>query len=103
VVANILEKIAFGEEGEIDLTEFEITENSPMVGKTLMELDLRKRFGITVVAIKRADGTLDLNIHGDTKVYGGDYLILLGKPSALRKALKRLERLQKGEISFSQK
>ncbi len=100
VVANILEKIAFGEEGEIDLTEFEITEGSPLEGKTLMELDLRRRFGITVVAVKRADGTLDLNIHGDTRVYAGDVLILLGKPSSLKGALKRLERVQKGEISL---
>jgi voltage-gated potassium channel len=100
VVANILEKIAFGEEGEIDLTEFEITEGSALEGKTLMELDLRRRFGITVVAVKRADGTLDLNLHGDTRVYAGDVLILLGKPSSLKKALKRLERIQNGELSF---
>lgn len=98
VVANILEKIAFGEESEIDLTEFEITEGSPLEGKTLMELDLRRRFGVTVVAIKRADGTLDLNIHGDTRIYAGDVLILLGKPSALEKAVAWLEKVQRGEV-----
>jgi len=98
VVANILEKIAFGEEGEIDLTEFEVVPGSPLEGKTLIELDLRRRFGVTVVAIKRADGTLDLNIHGETRIFGGDVLILLGKPSDLQRAVRWLEKVQKGEV-----
>ncbi len=94
VVANILEKIAFGEESEIDLAEFEITKGSPLAGKTLMELDLRRKFGVTVVAIRREDGTLDLNIHGGTVVNEGDVLILLGNPSKLERALKKLEKMQ---------
>jgi voltage-gated potassium channel len=103
VVANILEKIAFGEESEIDLTEVEILPNSPLVGKTLMELDLRRRFGVTVVAIKRADGALDLNIHGETRVFENDVLILLGKPSSLQKAAEWLQKVQKGQMSPEEK
>jgi len=99
VVANILEKIAFGEESEIDLAEFEVKESSPLEGKTLMELDLRRKFGVNVVAIKRADGRLDMNIHGGTEIYGGDVLILLGNPEKLQKALKKLEKLQEEGIS----
>ena len=98
VVANILEKIAFGEESEIDLAEFEVEEGSPLEGKTLMELDLRRRFGVTVVAIRRADGRLDINLHGETEIYGGDVLILLGKPENLDKALKWLEEVQEKKI-----
>ena len=97
VVANILEKIAFGEESEIDLSEFEILEGSPLEGKTLLDLDLRKRFGVTVVAIKHPDGSLDLNIHGGTTLHGGDVLILLGNPENLERALKWLEKTQNGE------
>jgi len=97
VVANILEKIAFGEESEIDLSEFEILKGSPLEGKTLLDLDLRKRFGVTVVAIKHPDGSLDLNIHGGTTLHGGDVLILLGNPENLERALKWLEKTQKGE------
>ncbi len=103
VVANILEKIAFGEESEIDLTEVEILPNSPLVGKTLMELDLRRRFGVTVVAIKRADGALDLNIHGETRVFENDVLILLGKPSSLQKAAEWLQKVQKGQMPLEDK
>ncbi len=99
VVANILEKIAFGEESEIDLSEFEILKGSPLEGKTLMELDLRKRFGVTVVAIKHPDGSLDLSIHGETVLYGGDVLILLGNPENLEKALNWLEKVQKGKAA----
>ena len=102
VVANILEKIAFGEESEIDLAEFEVKENSPLEGKTLMELDLRRRFGVNVVAIKHYDGSLDMNIHGETKIFGGDVLILLGKPDKLEKALSWLEKVQEGKASFKE-
>ncbi|MEO2152983.1 MAG: potassium channel protein [Aquificota bacterium] len=98
VIADILEKIAFGEETEIDLAEFEVKEGSPLVGKTLMELDLRKKFGVTVVAIRKADGTLDFNVHGNTKIEEGDVLILLGKPKNLERALKYLEELQEENI-----
>ncbi|HID79539.1 MAG TPA: potassium channel protein [Aquifex aeolicus] len=98
VVANILEKIAFGEESEIDLAEFEVKKDSPLEGKTLMELGLRKRFGVTVVAIRRADGRLDMNLRGETEIYSGDVLILLGKPENLEKALGWLERIQEGKI-----
>ena len=99
VVANILEKIAFGEESEIDLAEFEVKEGSPLEGKTLIELDLRKKFGVNVVAIRRPDGKLDMNVHGGTEIYGGDVLILLGQPEKLEKALKKLEEYQEREIS----
>ena len=64
-----------------------------------MDLDLRRRFGVTVVAIRRADGRLDLNLKGDTQIYGGDVLILLGKPENLDKALEWLEKVQEGKVS----
>jgi voltage-gated potassium channel len=102
VVANILEKIAFGEESEIDLAEFEIKKGSPLEGKTLIDLDLRRKFGVTVVAIRRADGSLDMNLHGNTVLYSGDVLILLGHPDNLDKALKWLEKVQDGKIPFAE-
>ncbi|RTZ60209.1 MAG: potassium channel protein [Gammaproteobacteria bacterium] len=98
VVANILEKIAFGEESEIDLSEFEVKKDSPLEGKTLIELDLRRKFGVTVVAIRRADGRLDMNLRGETEIYSGDILILLGKPESLDKALSWLEKVQERKI-----
>ncbi len=98
VVANILEKIAFGEESEIDLSEFEVKKDSPLEGKTLIELDLRRKFGVTVVAIRRADGRLDMNLRGETEIYSGDVLILLGKPESLDKALGWLEKVQERKI-----
>lgn len=103
VVADILEKIAFGEESEIDLAEFEVLEGSPFEGKTLMELDIRRRYGVTVVAIRRGDGSLDMNLHGSTEIYGGDVLILLGKPDKLEKAIKNLSELQEETIKKKEK
>ena len=96
VVADILEKIAFGEEAQIDIAEFVVKKGSRLAGKTLMELNLRKKYNITVIAIRRTDGNLDLNIHGGTVIEEGDVLILLGEPKKLKKGLEELEKLSSG-------
>ena len=58
------------------------------VGKTLAELDIRKRYQVLVVAIKRGDG-LVIATGGDERLQGGDVLVLVGKDKDLD-ALGRL-------------
>jgi trk system potassium uptake protein TrkA len=47
-------------------------------GKTLAELDIRKRYQVLVVAIKREDELL-IATGGDERLQGGDVLVLVGR------------------------
>jgi monovalent cation:H+ antiporter-2, CPA2 family len=69
-----------------DLPDIEVatlriyTKDDTLVGKTLLETDVRNRFGITVVAIKR-DGQTLLEVNAKTKLKRGDVVYVVGKPS----------------------
>jgi len=52
------------------------------VGKTLSELEIRKRYQVLVVAIKRGEGLL-IATGGDERLQAGDVLVLVGKDSDL--------------------
>jgi len=71
---------------EIDLTAFRISAESPLSGKTLGQADLRKRFGVTVVAIGR-DSEILGNPGAETVIQPGDILFLLGAPENISRAL----------------
>ncbi len=52
-------------------------EGAPAAGKTLEELALRRRHGLTVLAVRR-DGKTIASPAGDFKVQVGDRLVLVG-------------------------
>jgi trk system potassium uptake protein TrkA len=53
-----------------------------MLGKTLGELDVRRRFGVSVLAIKRGENLI-VNPMGDEKILPGDILVVLGTTEQL--------------------
>lgn len=79
-VSSFLDLILRSEALGLTIEELEITAHSPMVGKTLEELNLPGKMGLFVVAIKPKDRpTLELNPNAQTVIRAGDVLILLGK------------------------
>jgi CPA2 family monovalent cation:H+ antiporter-2 len=54
-----------------------VREGAPAAGKTLAELELRQRHGLTVVAVRRGRHTL-ASPAGDFRVEPGDRLVLIG-------------------------
>lgn len=57
-----------------------------MHNKTLKELELRSRYGVTVIAIKR-NGTILPNPGGDDGIKPNDYLLIFGRNEDLEKIL----------------
>lgn len=70
-----------------------IRPNSPAIGVTLRELDLRNRTGATVTAAIR-DGNTQINLGPDFKIEPDDILVLLGQAEQLEEALEHLQRAQ---------
>lgn len=66
--------------GELDLMmeELLVSPTSHLNGKNLIESEIRKKYDVIVVAIKREDGTMLFNPKPDSVIMTGDILIVLG-------------------------
>ena len=49
------------------------------------EADLRRRAGVTLIAIVRASGEVDLDISSSTRINMGDQLIVMGMRDSIRR------------------
>ncbi|MCG3160808.1 MAG: Glutathione-regulated potassium-efflux system protein KefB [Acidobacteria bacterium] len=62
-----------------------IGDDSPSVGRTLKELDLRNRTGATATAIVR-NGNMEINPGPEFKIEADDILVLIGRPGQIGSA-----------------
>ncbi len=70
---------------ELAMEEITIMKGSSLGEKSLLEANLRQRFGVIVVAIQREDGRMEFNPEPDTAIRAGDKLVVLGRPHSLRR------------------
>ncbi len=80
IITGMLEEIPFAPGHSI----FEIEAPENLIGKTLRELDLRNRFGINVLVIKRGKEVI-VNPKAHEVVREGDILLVLGNEENLSK------------------
>ena len=69
---------------DLNLEQVHIAAASPLAGRSLSAADLRQRFGVVVVGIRRADGHMDFNPEPETEMHAGDDLVVLGRTNSLR-------------------
>jgi CPA2 family monovalent cation:H+ antiporter-2 len=62
---------------DIEIETFRIAESHPLVGKNLADIGFRKKYGVTVLAIRRDRKTIT-NPSGETQILAQDILILIG-------------------------
>ncbi len=67
---------------ELDFATYRVERGSPADGKTLAELDMRRRYGASAAAIYRGKREI-YNPDGREKIQEGDILLLLGNPRAI--------------------
>lgn len=77
---NVVDYIELSAEHSI----VEVTALPQLVDKTLMDLDLRAKYGISILAIKKEDGEILVNPGGDTVVEENDILVAMGTNEELR-------------------
>ncbi len=70
---------------ELAMEEITVLPTSSLVSKSLLDANLRQRFGVIVVAIQRQDRRMDFNPEPDTAILAGDKLVVLGRPHSLRR------------------
>jgi len=82
-VGQLLDRIAFGEEVEVDLLELVLDEDHPWAGWTIEEIN--RSFLGSVIAVRTKDGRLVTELAFDRRVEPGEALVLFGPTKSLRK------------------
>lgn len=80
---NLSDYIELGDESGI----FEVTPPAAWIGKTVGEIDIRKRFGVNILAFKKGGKTL-LSVNCNSVVEEGAHLLVLGEYKDVRKCFK---------------
>ncbi len=68
---------------DLELEQLVIGDCSPFVGKSLTESNIRKDYGVILVAIKRRDGKMLYNPTRDATIEAGDTFVVLGERTKL--------------------
>lgn len=80
---NILDYIELDENYSI----FELSVPSEWIGKSILHLDIRKKYGISILAI-RENGKLHMNITPDTVLSAEKSILVLGEQRAIQKCFR---------------
>lgn len=62
---------------DVEIETFRIDPHSPLVGKTLGQLNLRREYGVTVMLISRGKETIT-NLDSNTRVLANDVIVIVG-------------------------
>ncbi|MEN8076080.1 TrkA family potassium uptake protein [Clostridioides difficile] len=67
---------------DIDVCELKVT--NKLSGKTILQLDVRKRFKINIIAVERESETI-IELSPECKVRENDLIVVIGKKSSIKK------------------
>lgn len=81
LVSDYLDVASGGGEIEFRLEEFALNYTCEIVGKSIAELDIRRRTGATILAVRHGDsGLFDTNPSPELTLDDGDVVIAIGTP-----------------------
>ena len=83
-VVDFVQIATSSESLELSMEQVRIGDDAPLSGRTLLDSNLRQRFGVIVVGIQRSSGRMEFNPAPDAVMRSGDQLVVLGRPENLR-------------------
>jgi voltage-gated potassium channel len=83
-VVDFVQLATSSESLELAMEQVSIAPGSPLIERSIVEANLRQRFGVIVVGIRREDGRMDFNPAPDAVMRAGDQLVVLGRPEQLK-------------------
>jgi voltage-gated potassium channel len=81
---DFVELATSSENLELAMEQVRIGPGSAFAGRTIVEANLRQRFGVIVVGIQRDAGKMEFNPPHDAVMHAGDELVVLGRPEQLK-------------------
>ncbi len=88
-VVAFMHTTALGE-GGLSIEELVIPKGSRLEGKTLVESQLKKEYGLTIIGIKEIDGKMTIAPSPETVLNESDILVLLGPTEGLERLYRDL-------------
>jgi voltage-gated potassium channel len=73
---------------DLSMEQVHIHEKSALAGQTIVGADIRQKFGVIIVGIKRAGGAMEFNPPAEAVMQAGDELVVLGRTEDV-KALEK--------------
>jgi len=89
-VTDFIDQSLLGSSVELELAEIVIDPASELAGRTLAGAEVRQRFGIIVVALKRGEKVI-FNPEAKERIEGGDVLVALGPLSAIERVERAVQ------------
>ncbi|MGG0186308.1 potassium channel family protein [Bacillus rhizoplanae] len=90
LTVNYIDTVLYGTEQNFAIEEIEMAAGSSLIGKTLIEGNIRNRFDVTILAILR-DGHIIHNPTGAEKLAERDMIIVFGPVEKLEQFEKELQ------------
>ena len=73
---------------DLSMEQVRIDDHSTLANRTIVDAGIRQKFGVIVVGIKRAGGTMEFNPPPEAIMRAGDELVVLGRTDSV-KALEK--------------
>jgi len=83
---------------DVEISTLRVAERSFLVGKSLSEIELRKKYGVTVLAVRRESKILS-NPDVDMLFYANDVLFVLGPPDRIANIAGLSQNQEEGDAS----
>ena len=83
-------EMAFADDSmDVEVEEITIKPHSPVVRRTLYEAEIRPKFNVIIISIKKGDGKMVFNPDSQTLLEGHDTLVVVGSAASI-KSLEKL-------------
>ncbi|SDP33000.1 potassium channel family protein [Desulforhopalus singaporensis] len=89
-VVDFLDHALVNKELDLHIEESLLTENSPIIGKSVMESQLRLKYGVMIIAIKRISGLMVFNPGPEVEFKAGDVIVVIGQNQKLQLMKKEI-------------
>lgn len=83
-VDQFIDKMTRGEQQDHTFEEVMIAEESEIAGKSLIEINVRNKYSVLIIAILSEGGKMNFNPESSTVINSGDSMIILGDPEKIR-------------------
>ena len=83
---------------DVEISTLRVVEGSPLIGKNLAEIELRKKYGVTLLAIRRNSQIIS-NPNGSIPFCSNDVLFLLGTPDRIARVAELTQKIKEGDTS----